>query len=464
MIKYILPCLIFISNVAFSQGYKIHLNLESAQNKQVFLAHYYVSNIYVDDTLQLDANGLGTVTGDTLLPQGLYKIYMDDKTHFDFLLGADQEFTITNKTFTSTDIQVNGAIETEEFTKYIRFLNNLKKEGAEINKKLKTATGNEKENLQDELAKLTPNLHNYWKSINEQYPNTFLAKFLMSGYVPTLDKSTLSVEIQKSDSLLLLSKFYYQQEHFWDYLDYTDERFLYTPLLKPKLETWFTKVLYQNYDSVRQPVFEFIEKVRPNKRIFQFATSWFLNKSINSNILGMDALFVDLARTYYLSGEAFWATKKSMKKIRENVMFFQNSLIGKTAPDLTLESVDGEFFNLHQIDKKLTAVLIYEPNCSHCKVFAPELYNDIYLKYREKGLEVFAIYSMDNKEEWIEFLEKHKMWEWINVWDKNHVSQFKVLYDTRKTPRVFILDENKKIVTKDLTIEQLDYIIEQKLN
>ena len=86
------------------------------------------------------------------------------------------------------------------------------------------------------------------------------------------------------------------------------------------------------------------------------------------------------------------------------------------------------------------------------------------MKYRDKGLEVFAIYTMDNKEEWVEFLEKHKMWDWINVWDKEHISRFKILYDARKTPRIFILDENKKIISKDLSIEQLDYIIGEKLN
>ena len=464
MIKYILPFLLFISNVAFSQGYQIQLNLESVSNKEVFLAHYYIGNIYVDDTLQLDASGSGILKGDTLLPQGLYKIYMDDKNHFDFILGADQDFLIANKTFASQGIQASGAVETEEFIKYISFLNNLKQESAAIQEQLKTANNEEKKKLQEKVSGLTPKLHRYWEKIDEEYPNTFLYKFLISNYVPALDVSTIPEQVQQNDSLLLLAKFQYQQEHFWDYFDYTDQRFLYTPLLKPKLETWFTKVLYQHYDSVRPYVFEFIENVRHNKRLFQFATSFFLNSSINSNIMGMDALFIDLAKTYYLSGEAFWATDKSLKKIKENVQFIERNLIGKIAPNLTLENMDGEFYNLHQIDKKLTAVLIYEPNCSHCKVFAPQLYKDIYQKYKDKGLEVFAIYSMDNKEEWIEFLEKHKMWDWINVWDKDHISGFKILYDARKTPRIFILDENKKIISKNLTIEQLDHLMEQELN
>jgi peroxiredoxin len=180
--------------------------------------------------------------------------------------------------------------------------------------------------------------------------------------------------------------------------------------------------------------------------------------------MGMDALFVDLANDYYFSGEAFWATEEALEKIRENVLFFKDNLIGKTAPDLTLESFDGEFINLHQIESELTAVLIYEPNCSHCKVFVPEFYKDVYLPYKDKGLQVFAIYSMDNKEEWGEFLTKHSLFEWINVWDEHHVSRFKISYNARKTPGVYLLDKDKKIIAKKLTIDGLKLLMNKNLN
>jgi len=304
----------------------------------------------------------------------------------------------------------------------------------------------------------------YWFRIKKEYPNTFLSAFLLANYVPAIDVSALPEEIQKTDSLLLLARFNYQKAHFWDYFDYTDERFMYTPLFKPKLETWFTKVLVQNYDSVKPSVYQFIEDVRPNKRIFQFACSWFLNASINSNIMGMDALFVDLARTYYLSGQAFWATDESLKKIKENVIFAENNLIGKIAPDLTLENIDGEFINLHKIKSKITVVLIYEPECSHCKVFVPKFHTDVYQKFKDKGLAVYAIYSMDKKEEWNEFLIKHNLYDWINVWDETHISQFKILYDARKTPGVYILDENKKIIAKGMTVEQIGELMKNLLN
>jgi len=464
MRRIILLFLLFISCLAFGEGYKIEIKMVDEANQKIKLAYYFVGNIYVKDSITLNAGGEGSFIGDTLLPQGLYKIYRDDKKHFDFLLGADQRFLLSRASFTSNDLAVKDAAETEEFIQYTIFIKNLQQKGAELNRRLESATIDQKPAVRSEIAELTPELHNYWFNIQKKYPGSFLSAFLLANYVPVLDISTLPIEVQQNDSLLLLERFYYQQKHFWDYYDYTDERLMYTPFFKPKLETWFTKVLYQNYDSIKGPVIKFIEDVKPHKRIFQFVCSWFLNESINSNILGMDALFVDIARTYYLSGQAFWTTPESLKKIRDNVTFAEHNLLGMTAPDLTLETFDGEYVNLYKIKAKYTVLLIYEPNCSHCQEFVPRFYNEVYLPFKNKGLVVYAIYSMDKKQEWADFLEKHKLYDWINVWDERQVSQFKILYDGRVTPGVYVLDENKTIVSKKITVEQLKAFMEKELN
>ncbi|MDX8340086.1 redoxin domain-containing protein [Draconibacterium sp. IB214405] len=447
-----------------AQNYSINVTLEQAPNKTIQLAYHYLGKIYAADKTTLDENGQGTFTGDSLLSQGLYKILVDQDHHFDFLLGADQQFSLTNPTFDGKNSIIEGAPESEAFINYMNYLSGLQQKSSTLNQAYRNADEQEKEKIANQREALDTEMQAYWATVNKKFPDSFLYKFITANYVPELDESTLPPNIVENDSLLLRAKFNYQREHYWDYFDYTDERYLYTPFYKTKVETWFEKVLYPAYDSVKPYVYQFLEDVYPNKRIFQFATSFFLNSSLNSNFMGMDALFVDLARDYYLSGEAFWATDETLEQIRENVLFLQDNLIGATAPDLTLESFDGEFINLHQIESKLTVLLIYEPNCSHCKVFIPEFYNDVYLPNKDKGLEVYAIYSMDDKEEWAEFLTKHNMFDWLNVWDPDHSSRFKIKYDGRKTPGVFLLDETKKILGKKMTIEQLQEIIAIELN
>jgi len=462
-IKYTL-ILLFVVGYVFGQNYRIEVNLPSAKGQQVLLTNYYLGKLYAKDTVQLNAQGNGVFEGDSLLPQGMYKIFVNENKNFDLLIGKDQQFSLSNNSFAAEQMNVTGSEETEAFADYVRFLKDLQNQGAAIRQQIQSADNVQKQKLQAQITALTDNLHNKWDEIGEKLPNSFLAKFVKATHVPSVDISTLPEEIQNNDSLLLRARYNYQRNHFWDNFDYTDERFLYTPFYKPKLETWFNKVLYQHYDSVKPYVFNFIEDVRPSKRIFQFVTSWFLNSSINSKVMGMDALFVDLANEYYLSGDAFWATDESMKKIKENLLFAENNLIGMEAPDLTLESVDGEYINLHQVDAQATVVLIYEPDCSHCKEFVPEFHNTVYQDFKDKGLEVYAIYSMDNKQEWVEFLTKHNLYDWINVWDKEHVSRFKILYDARTTPGIYVLNEDKEIVAKKMTVEQLEKYMENNLN
>lgn len=466
LLSNILALLIVVIPIhVFAQNYNIGIELPSEAGKKVTLAYHYLDKIYLSDTTRLNENGMGNFKGDSLLHQGLYKIMVDQDHHFDFLLGADQELTIRNTAFSTETMEVTGAVETEEFVNYMRFLSDLRKESTDLNSKINQLNNpDEKAKLREQLNGLTPKLHQYWFSIKEKYPDRFLSQFLLANYVPEPDVSKMSKEVQSNDSLLLIAKFYYQQKHFWDYLDYTDPRFLYTPVFKPKLETWFNKVLCQSYDSIREPVLEMIEEVKPNPRIFQFVASWFLNAAINSNVIGMDALFVELAEKYYLSGDAFWATDETIKTIRENVIFLQNNLIGKKAPDLTMKTIEGEDINLHKIDAKVTVVLIYEPNCSHCAEFVPKFHDEIYKKYNHKGLAVYAIYSMDDKNEWNDFLLNHNLFDWINVWDPEHLTNFKVLYDGRQTPGVYVLDENKTIVTKKLGVEQFEFILNNLLS
>ena len=463
---FIATILLIIFGATNAQDFEIKMHLPEAANKKVTLVHYYNSQFAADDTLTLDDSGKGTFARDTALHQGLYKLFVSGKQNFDFLLGEDQTFSIESEKFSIDDLKIKGAKETEEFAKYMVFLRDMNKQSKELRNKAKDASEEEKKELSKKMNELTSELQDYWFAMDKKYPGTFLAKFLMTNYTtPIPDDKDIPAEIVANDSMLLRYKFDFQKKHYFDHFDLTDERLFYTPLVKPKIEKYYDKIILHTFDSMYTACLELIETVKPNKPMFQYVTSYLLNKSVNSKIMGMDALFVEIAKRYYISGEAFWANEKTMESIRENLLFAKNNLIGMIAPELQLESInEEEYFSLHQIDAKVTLLLIYEPNCSHCKVFVPELHKKIYSKYKDKGFEVYAIYSMDNKEEWEEFVEKHDLYDWINVWDEKHLSNFKITYDARKTPGIYLLDENKEIIAKKLTIEQVESYLEKLLD
>ncbi len=445
------------------EGYKISVHLGSAPGRQLFLTHYYGESVYVDDTTYTDSSGHGIFQRDTLLPQGLYKIYLDKDHHFDFLLGADQTLTIRNPAFNLEKMEIEGADESREFLVYMRWLREQQRKLAILDTALAKSPEDNKEDIRQQISNLSDTVSGYWKLKSAQYPGTLLAAFLMSNYYEELKPDMIPEASSVNDSLKWLYEYNYRKNHFFDYFDITDERFLYTPLLKSKLDTYFGKVLLQMVDSVREPVYRLIRKSEAKPHAFRYVTAYFLNASLNSKVMGMDALFVDIARDYYLSGKTSWADSATLAKIRENVIFMENNLIGNQARDLIMETFEGQPFRLYQQKNKYTILVFFEPNCSHCNEFVPKLYNEIYLPFRDKGLEVIAGYTMDNKTEWRDFIEKYHLYDWVNVWDHHHLSRFKIIYDTRTTPSVYLLDQDKKIIAKKFSIEFLKSYLGQNL-
>jgi peroxiredoxin len=448
--------LFLFSVIAVSgKGLQISLKIDSAPGKQILLAHYYGSNVFVDDTLQTDSNGAGTFSRDTLLPQGMYKIYLDKDHHFDFLLGADQTLSIRNRDFGTEKLFVEGAKESVEFNDYLKWLRVRQEERGRLDSALVKAGPDEKKEIESRIEALTGEVTSYWMKKAGQYPGTLLAGFLMANYFRELKPEEIPAGIASNDSLKWLYQYNYRKNHFFDHFDLTDQRFLYTPLIQSKLDTYFSKILLQMYDSVKPPAYRLISKVEPYPQVFRFLVSYLLNYSLSSRIMGMDALFVDIAKDFYLSGKAPWADSTTLAKIRENVIFMEPNLIGKKAPDVMMETLSGEPFRLSQHRSPYTVLAFFEPDCSHCKEYIPRLYREVYLPFRDRGLEVIAGYTMSDKKAWVEFIEKNHLNDWINVWDQHHLSRFKILYDTRTTPSVYLLDKERIIVAKKVTIEFL---------
>jgi thiol-disulfide isomerase/thioredoxin len=116
---------------------------------------------------------------------------------------------------------------------------------------------------------------------------------------------------------------------------------------------------------------------------------------------------------------------------------------------------------LHQIDAKYIVLYFWETDCGHCKIATPMLY-DIYKKHKDKGLEVFAVYTQNKKQEWINYIND-KGYNWINTWDPNNTTYFRLFYDIYSTPTVYLLDENKKIIAKRISVEALGKMLDSLL-
>jgi hypothetical protein len=80
-----------------------------------------------------------------------------------------------------------------------------------------------------------------------------------------------------------------------------------------------------------------------------------------------------------------------------------------------------------------------------------------------KGLSIFSIASMAEREKWKNFRQKYGV-NWIDVIDPQLESQYNLKYYIDITPEIYLLDKNNIIIAKNLKPEQIAEVLRKAMN
>ena len=450
-----------ILSAQLKSGYEIDVTIHGLSDSTIFLAYHYGEKQYIKDTLKLDNSGRGKVMGQESLPQGIYMIVLPGKKYFEVLISKIQHFSIecSYDDFFGT-LRFKGSDENTSFVAYQNKWLTMQKEAASLAKRVQ----NNKQN-NDSLKFLTTeqksqeyNMKLYLKSVISENNGNLLAT-LVKALLP-LDVPEFKVPsmVSNPDSVKWICNYNYNKDHFFDNIDFTDERLLRTPIIYGRLEAFFTNVVIQAPDSINKEIDKIIKKCESDYKIFQFVSVYLFNHFRESEIMGHDAVMVKLADDIYLSGKADWVSKEFKDDLRKQVDLIRPNLIGKIAIDLIMGSYKEIFVSLYDVNKEFTVLYFWEPDCGHCKEATPKL-KAYYDKPRDYSLEIFAVCTTAEKAKWTKYIEDNKL-TWINGWDPDRKSHFDYYYNVQSTPLVYILDKNKKIIAKKLAVEQIGTFIE----
>lgn len=450
---------------AKSEKFRIEVKWEGLKDTSIYLAHYFDTNIYVNDTIQLNSKGQGIFEGDSLLPQGLYMLYLNGNNYFDLLIGEKQNIKVkTNNEHLIDSLSISGSEESREFVNYQHYIRRQSTLKNDFLEKLKSENNEEAAGARTQIDSIDNEMKTYIENGIEKSGGNMFGAFLKAANQLDIPEPNFDRAHPQYDSLAWFYAYNYRRDHFLEGVDFTDERLLRTPLLRPKLDVYFNKILIQSPDSLIPQAIKLLRNAEKIPPMYQYLSSFLINNSVQSKIMGMDAVFVALADEVFLSGKAFWADSAQYIKIAEEAYLTRPNLIGKIAPDLEMEDIDGEMETLHQLQSDYTILLFYEYNCGHCKKTIPAIYNDVYMKFLDHNIEVFAVCMNDDKEKWEEFVNEHELVGWHHVWDVDHRSKFRFKYNVKSTPIIYLLDKNKKIIAKKLDNENLIMLLDTLLN
>ncbi|HRX66912.1 MAG TPA: thioredoxin-like domain-containing protein [Tenuifilaceae bacterium] len=446
------------------KGYRIEVNVDGVKDTTIMLGYHLGDKKYVADTTFVNSSGVGVFEGDSLLDGGMYLIILPERTYFDILVGDNQQFGVkTSFENLIDDLEFTNSPENTAFANYQRFMGEKQQRMAELRDQIQNTTEGDslEKATMEEINLLDKQVKEYWDNLIVDNEGTFLATIIKSLKPVDIPEFEIPADVSNPDSLRWIMGYRYNQEHFFDNVDLTDDRLIRTPFFLGRLDTYFDRVLLPVPDTLTKYVARILDTTKENKRMFQYVVSHLLTKFQASQIMGMDAVFVYIAEKYYLSGDVDWISDEIKQKIQERVSDLKPNLIGQVAPNLNLKDFNNTAHELHAINAKVTIVYFWEPGCSHCKKVTPVL-NDLYKKYKDSGFEVYAIYTQGEIDKWKEYINSKQL-SWINVWDPTRVSNYHKLYDIYSTPIIYVLDKNKKIIAKRIPVESLEKFLEEEL-
>ncbi|MBX2931566.1 MAG: redoxin domain-containing protein [Chitinophagaceae bacterium] len=452
-------------------GRNIPITLTPYKNCWIYLGSYYGKTKVLADSTWLNEKSEGVFKGDEKLTGGIYFIVSPSKTliEFELLMDEEQHFSIKADTSKRDKPIITGSLDNDLFVAYSK----VSAEKGRHMQGLKTALANattkeDSLSLKDEYIKTEKELQAYRENIIKKYPNSLLT--LLFNVMNRPEAPAIPIIDGKPDSAY---PYRYVKEHFWDNVNFYDNRILRTPMFfDSKIDDYYKYYVSPEADSIIPEIKYMLLSARTGKEIFPYLLIKFTNKYVKPEYMGQDKVFLYLFNEYYTKGDTIYLDAASRKMIFERAYSLIANQIGEPAPPIKLTDTLGVTKSLYDINANYTLIVFWDPHCGHCKHEIPRIDSMYQAKWKDLGMKIYAIYVYnDNIPDWKKFITEHHLTEWTHVYQtkeardeeiKNNVAGYKQLYDARVTPTLYLLDNNKQIIAKQLTIEQFDNIITEK--
>lgn len=491
----------FAQIIAQSVAYEIKINLKGAPDQKFYLAKYYWDQTVMVDSCINSKPGQGVFKGKTPLDKGVYILASEGKGRYiDFFVDDSQKFTLNGdiKDLINS-IQAVGSNENNQLFSYAKYMTSKEKEFREKQAQTKGKSKADSTKVMTEFQQKIASEVQAWEAdYLKRNANNFVYDFINLK----TEKTTTNVPLASNGRPDSLFQYYYYRNHYFDGVNFKDERILYTPFFADRVKRFFDQVIVQHPDTVIREMDKILKQCVPGNLLFNtlvghFTYKYETNKSMSFDQYGncntFEKVFVHLADNYITNGMAKGIyDEETIKKIAERVNILRNLLPGAKVADLHMidttfgkqvlamgfdtsktsagvtylynknfEKLQPLFRSLSQVNAKYTVLVFWAVDCGHCQTEIPKLHEDLEKIRNSVDVKVYAVQTKEELyKDWKKFIGEKKLNHFTHVFDPIHLNNLKETFDIQGTPVIYLLDREKRIKAKKISADQVVEILE----
>ncbi len=456
-------------------GRYINVKITPLKKQKVYLGSYYGNTTALFDSAMLNDKSEGVFKAPAKLTGGIYLLVTkapEFAIQFDLLMDDQQQFSITADTAFKDKAVITGSAENTLYNDYKKFSAAKLKYTQGLDTKFrdttKKKTKEDTANLVKAYKEVDKELQHYRDSIIQKYPESLLSELLNTMKRPPI-KEIPTINGKKDSTY----PYRYYKEHYWDDVNFADDRILHTPFFEAKVDEYFKNLVSIEADSIIKEVNYILLYARTGREIYPFLLTKFTKQYMNPQYMGQDKVFVFLFENFYAKGDTTLLDASNKKTITERAYNLMANQIGLPAPPMDFVDTAGRPAPLYGLKSKFTVVAFWDPTCGHCKIEIPRLDSIYRAKWKAMGVSIYAVnINEPETKAWKNFIVDNKLAGWVHTHEtaaiktateKANQMNFRQAYDIYKTPTFYLLDQDKHIIAKQLSMEQFDEIMKLKM-
>lgn len=438
-------------------GHRISITIKGLENQPVSLGYYFGAKQYSKDSLVLDSSGTTVFEGEKAFPGGVYLIVFPNKMWIEFIAGSDQHFElVTDARNPLGMMQIKGSEENQIFYNYQKAMGQLQNVKRQTTKQLQKAPHDVQ--LTEQLEKVNTEIKNVQSQIIQARPDYLLSKIINMMMDIDIPDPPRKADGSLRDSMWA---FYYERNHYFDNVDWTDQRIVRTPVFHRRFERYFDRYVPQHQDSIVVHCDRVLKLAEADAELHKYVLMTLFSKYKDSKILGMERVPFHLYREYYAAGKAEWASDEFREDWDKRTGYMENTLHGDTLMNFEFQDPDGNMVELHKLESPLLLLFFWDPECSHCKKYLPGVL-EVYNKYRNSDIKFVGINVERDYDKWVAAIRDNNL-TWLNVYDGMQTMNIFETYHINGTPMMYMLDKNKVVMWKRIPPQNLLELVELEL-